>query len=219
MSIEWAEFISFWSNWVLVAALIVGVAATYGIVVSGNVKETAAKSQIARLTKDTAQLSVEAESARAKIADANARALQAEAELAKLKTPRVLPDMARSEMVNVLGSFAGTPFDLGVNPGAEPQNLMMQIASVLDAAKWKWEKNPKAGSIIVEIPGKPPAMIMTSFIGLALEIDGSKKAEWTIPLTSLCLELRKTFPETLCNVANDGSVPTNAIHIYIGTKM
>jgi hypothetical protein len=40
MSLPWAELISFWSNWVLIVALIIGVAATYGIVVSGNVKES-----------------------------------------------------------------------------------------------------------------------------------------------------------------------------------
>jgi len=43
MSLPSAEFISFWANWLLVGALVVGVIATWGIVVSGNVKETALK--------------------------------------------------------------------------------------------------------------------------------------------------------------------------------
>jgi hypothetical protein len=50
MSLPMAEFISFWSNWILIGALIIGAIATYGIVVSGNVKESAANAEIARLS-------------------------------------------------------------------------------------------------------------------------------------------------------------------------
>jgi F0F1-type ATP synthase assembly protein I len=71
MSISWAEFISTWSNWVLIVALIVGVLATYGIVVSGNVKETELKRQlgeagaVAETAKaDATKLAVELEQAK-----------------------------------------------------------------------------------------------------------------------------------------------------------
>ena len=39
MSLPVAEFVSFWANWTLVAALVLGVVATYAIVISGNAKE------------------------------------------------------------------------------------------------------------------------------------------------------------------------------------
>jgi hypothetical protein len=34
-----ADDVSWWANWILVGALLVGVAATYAIVVSGNIKK------------------------------------------------------------------------------------------------------------------------------------------------------------------------------------
>ena len=51
MSLAWAEWLSFWSNWTLIGALVVGVLATYGIVASANVKETALKLELAEAGK------------------------------------------------------------------------------------------------------------------------------------------------------------------------
>ena len=41
-----AEDVSWWANWILVGALLVGVAATYAIVVSGNIKEANLKREL-----------------------------------------------------------------------------------------------------------------------------------------------------------------------------
>src|ERR1700726_3955452 len=103
MSLPLAEFISFWSNWILIGALIVGVVATYGIVVSGNVKESAANTKIADakrdtvaaleriavLNKETARLSADAEASIVAIADANARAAEAGQKAEEEKLERV----------------------------------------------------------------------------------------------------------------------------------
>jgi len=90
MSLPWAEFISFWSNWILIGALVIGLVATYGIVVSGNVKEAAANKEIARLSS-------EAEASRAAVADANARALEAgqKAEEEKLERVKIEQEMLK----------------------------------------------------------------------------------------------------------------------------
>jgi hypothetical protein len=53
MSLETAELVSWLSNWTLVAALLIGVAATYFIVVSGNIKEAALKETVADSNKTT----------------------------------------------------------------------------------------------------------------------------------------------------------------------
>ncbi len=154
MSIEWAEFISFWSNWILIAA---GVVATYGIVVSGNVKEAAANSKIVRLTNDTARLSVEAEEARAEIAEADARAVEAQLALEKFKAPRIL----REEFYPFKGlvSFSGTRFDLSVIPGdPEAIALAKQIAYSLKNSGWAWiEFNHPSGPLmtVFTAPGEP----------------------------------------------------------------
>src|ERR1700730_14302611 len=100
MSLSWAEFISFWSNWILIGALVIGVIATYGIVVSGNVKESAANKEIARLSS-------EAEASRAAIADANARALEAQLELTKFKTPRSLTPAQQERIIGKMKYMRG----------------------------------------------------------------------------------------------------------------
>jgi hypothetical protein len=95
MSLAWAEFISFWSNWVLIGALVVGVLATYGIVVSADVKEAAFKREIASAGKvaetarenaakaieRAADLEVKAEQAKERAAAAELKLEQARREL------------------------------------------------------------------------------------------------------------------------------------------
>jgi hypothetical protein len=128
MSLPLAEFISFWSNWILIGALIVGVVATYGIVASGNVKESAANTEIADakrdtaaaleriavLNKETARLSADAEASRAAIADANARALEAQAQLAQLKAPRTMTEVQARHFVEKASKYSGTQADIWI---------------------------------------------------------------------------------------------------------
>ena len=76
MSLPWAELVSDVSNATLIGALIVGVLATYAIVVSAKVKEDHLKLDIAL--------------ADARAGEANKRAAEAELELFKLKAPRQL---------------------------------------------------------------------------------------------------------------------------------
>jgi hypothetical protein len=117
MSLEWAEIVSTWSNWVLLGALLIGVFATYGIVVSSNVKEAA-------LTKG--------------IADANARALEAQAELAKYKGPRVLTGADIEAIASQLRRFPGQEYDLSLPQMLEPgAGIHTQLVTALHRAGWK----------------------------------------------------------------------------------
>jgi hypothetical protein len=61
MSLPVAEFVSFWANWTLLGALILGVVATYAVVVSGNAKERhwADNAEKLRLQVAQAQLALE----------------------------------------------------------------------------------------------------------------------------------------------------------------
>jgi hypothetical protein len=67
--------------------------------------------QVSVLQRDTARLTTEAEIAREAIGDANARALEAQAELEKLRAPRRLasPEQ-RARMLERLRQFAGQQF-------------------------------------------------------------------------------------------------------------
>ena len=77
MPLPWAEFLSYWFNWILVGALVLGVVATYFIVISGNVKESALK-------RELAAANITAENAKATAAAANERTAALENETARL---------------------------------------------------------------------------------------------------------------------------------------
>lgn len=226
---------NFWfdiSNVILLVGAVLVAIGTYGTIRFAGIKEKFSDGRIAANGRETRRAIADSDTAKEGMAKANDRVailtaqaeqlrkdtVEAQLELEKIKAPREISDGLRVEMISLLSEYAGTPFDLGVNPGAEPQALMMQIASILETANWKWERMPDIGSIAVQIPGKPSAKIMTNFIGLGLEFNHSKP-EWTSAANTLCVELRKAVPETKCVVAQDPGVPPNAIHILIGTKM
>lgn len=116
MSLATAEFVSFWSNWVLIAALIVGVAATYGIVVSGNVKEFALKREMAA---------------------SNERAAAAELETQQIKQ-RIAPRfMKREPFLNALkGQPKGKVEMLYLRDDPECFEVAQNIALLLQEAGW-----------------------------------------------------------------------------------
>ena len=51
-----ADDVSWWANWILVGALLVGVAATYAIVVSGNIKEANLRRELKEKDERTEEL-------------------------------------------------------------------------------------------------------------------------------------------------------------------
>jgi hypothetical protein len=137
--------------------------------------------------------------------------------LEKFRAARTLNPLPAG-VVEQLKAFAGTPFDFGVSPTPEPQALMMQIGSLLESAGWQWVTPEKLGSIDINVTGRPPANIMTGFVGLGLEIDQSKVPSWRSALLALAAVLRQAVPDTKANIAIDGSAPPNAVHIYVGSK-
>jgi len=56
MTPETAEWVSAWSNWFLLGSLIVGVVATFFLVVSNDVKETVLKRELAASRERIAEL-------------------------------------------------------------------------------------------------------------------------------------------------------------------
>src|ERR1700730_3960101 len=150
MSLSWAEFISFWSNWILIGALVIGVVATYGIVVSGNVKESAANKEIARLSS-------EAEASRAAIADANARALEAQAQLAQFKAPRTMTEAQARHFIEEASKYSGTQVDIWII-GDTPEStgigqiiLKLLETSGWETASWRWAGGGAVTGIAVTV--------------------------------------------------------------------
>lgn len=119
-----ADEVFFWANWVLIGALVIGVLATYAIVVSGNIRDRELKRELAEQRTLTAQ--------------------------AKLETAR-LETAIQSRHINLavptssLTPFAGTHIRVQAAPDFEPRRLGSGIVGVLKSAGWDVEIVPDLG--------------------------------------------------------------------------
>jgi hypothetical protein len=153
-----ADDVSWWANWILVGALLVGVAATYAIVVSGNIKEANLKSELKekddaletyKLTVDGKVADAKSEGIKAGEAAGNAlvRAaeLEKEAASARLETEqikqavawRVIPPDIGSKMEEVLSRSPGSVNVRYTEGDPEAMFLAIQFSNMLIKVKWK----------------------------------------------------------------------------------
>jgi hypothetical protein len=153
-----ADDVSWWANWILVGALLVGVAATYAIVVSGNIKEANLKRELKE--KDDAlekyKLTVEGKVADAKSegikagetagnALVRAAELEKEAAAARLETEKikqlvawrvVVPqerDAIRAELKDTTGNIN---LQYAAND-PEAMTFAIQLGNSFDPERWK----------------------------------------------------------------------------------
>jgi hypothetical protein len=135
----------------LLICLLGGVLSTFVIVKTTDVKEehwaadrTAAAEKIAGLTTQGEQL-------RRDTADANVRALEAQATLAKLQAPRVLDAQKRQDITTAAKPFVGIVYDMAVFPDdSEALAYLEQIETALNDAGWlevDWPYNDQLGPI------------------------------------------------------------------------
>ena len=180
-------------------------------------KETIlAQEHIAQLNKETARLSAAAEISRAAIAEANARAVEAQLALEKYKAPRSLSPLQQSAITEAMSPFAGVGFVFSVQTDPEPIALMEQIGKVLTDAKWQWL--PAEGPIVWTSPGKPQASII-AFSGISIQIDDSLTAQVGPAVIALNEALNEVGIESSTKRIVDGTEPVRtAIHIYVGKK-
>ena len=103
ISAELAEKVFSWANWFLVGALVVGMLATFAIIVSGNIKE-------GYLKRGIAEASARASEADARAAEANRKAEEERLERLTLEAkiaPRRLSADQRRAIAAALKSFSG----------------------------------------------------------------------------------------------------------------
>ena len=147
-----ADDVSWWANWILVGALMVGVAATYAIVVSGNIKEANLKRELKEKDDalETYKLTVDGKVADAKregieagktAGDALVRAagLEKEAATARLETEklkqvvawRTLSPDVRAKLDKVLASKPASVNLRYMDGDPEAMYLGVQMTEVL----------------------------------------------------------------------------------------
>lgn len=140
-----AETISIWSNWALLASLVVGACSTGLVIWMGNIKESELK-----LSLSSAHVSAEA--AKAEAAIANKIAAEANLELAKFKAPRTLNDEQKKRISEKLKPFSGQKFSgLVASSVFDARSLWESLVSALISADWILS-DPKGLAL-----GNPPA--------------------------------------------------------------
>ena len=205
-----ADGVYFWANWVLVAALVLGVAATYAIVVSGNIRDKALKLNLATQGTIVAQ-------ANERAAEAEARAAEAKLELARFRADRILDAKALDRIVAAVRPFGGMVFDVAFAQGEmEQAKLALQLESVLATAHWN-EIDWKGGDIILTRPNRR----VVGIIGVRnIVVAYSPHAPELAPAAnSLALALSREGLAAAATATNGTSAQNAlAIHILIGRK-
>lgn len=135
-----------------------------------HAKEADAKAEGFRL--DIAKANESAEQARAQVAGATAEAARANLEVARLKQPRSLTDVA--SLVSSLGPFKGTKYTFtGVGPDEDSIMLLRNINDVLQKAEW--ERSPSPGGFPgINVYGSDPnnfAVPSAILDGLRIEVE------------------------------------------------
>ncbi len=94
--------------------------------------------------------------------------------------------------------------------------LMEQVSDLLVVAGWDWLSSPQM--IAFMRPGKPNVGMITG-IGIRIQLDSSKKADWEQPTLTLANALAVAgLEDVAAQESDDGSVPPTAIHVRIGRK-
>jgi hypothetical protein len=130
MNLESAEWVSWAANWTLIAALLFGVAATFAIVVSGNVKETALKLDLAKATESAAK-------ANERAAGLEVKAAELQLEIVRLKAKRSLSEEQSAAFVEAMKPWVGMKVTFGTTQEWESISLAQQIGALLAQAGWQ----------------------------------------------------------------------------------
>jgi hypothetical protein len=220
---------------VLVGALIVGVLATYAIVVSGNIRDKELKRELK--DKDDQIANARGEEAKAVSAEANVRAeeakeraLNAGKEVAKLQTEAAVAKRRQAEAETQLAK---------VTKRQEPRSINIElIASALKTA-------PPAKVILLYQQGLPKSANFASMVHQALNKGGWKVLEskavpvtttWgystqgdmmlmagdllLAPMSESIHALMNVFAESAIDIfgTNDAALPENTIRLIIFPK-
>ena len=119
-----------WSNIFYIVAVAMGAVALYHLTTLVN----AAKDR--ELARFRTEADIKIEQSRKDAAEANARAEEAQLELARITEPRTIAPEDQQRLIDRLEQFAGQRYDLTVFADSESQNLLWSIYRILDKAGW-----------------------------------------------------------------------------------
>jgi hypothetical protein len=242
MSLEVASRLFDWSSIALAIGACIVFVATAAIVWFGIVKEhhwdvlreqanakiasvglEAAKSnaEAAKAHERIAELTTQAELLRKDTADANARAVEAQLTLEKLKTPRSLSRDQMEAIANKLRPFAKAPFDLSVIVGdPEAIGFLGFIADSLESAGWTWtEYNHPSGPFmnVYNVAGKPN-IGQQGWMGVSIQVFDDHAAQLSPAADALLDALKAVGVVASRDKASDAIPNHDTVHVLIGRK-
>jgi hypothetical protein len=163
-------------------------------------------------------LNKQAKEASGQIAEANARALEAQLALEKFKSPRTISKWDLWNISSAMRVFKDIRFDASVRGGdIEAGSLLVQIESTLSDAGWKqldWQ-----GENIIVRRWDRPIVGANAGIGVGISVKPDEQEMLFGIAKSLSESLVAAGIESQADInGNIASTNQNAIHIFVGEK-
>ncbi|ODS01381.1 hypothetical protein AUC68_00525 [Methyloceanibacter methanicus] len=131
MSPDTAETVANWSNWFFLASLLVGIVATFLLIISGRVKEDNLKRELAHAQEKTAGLELEAIRAKERLLKERAARVTLEMQL----SPRTLSRTTQESLKDAIRAFEGETVAVETYAhDAEAANFAEQLIRCLRSA-------------------------------------------------------------------------------------
>jgi hypothetical protein len=145
-----------------------------------------------------------AEKFQLEIAEANARAAEAQLALERLKAPRILNDTQVKAIAALLKEYPGQEYELEAVNDREPLSLAQGIITAVNHAGWKREN---VGGFLM------------GFLGLRVAVQANALARTKEAAHSLTSALRQQGLTAEFEENSDSSNTPNGIRIVVGNRM
>jgi len=151
------------------------------------------------------------------IAGANERAAEAYRELSELDMPRTLTPDARRTVSDKLKTFAGTQFDVALNPDTETQNFLLQLEDILTASGWKEVDWVGTKPILTRDGHRVAGVVAVSGVVIQMRADQVSKLKGAADALAAALQVEgiSASAELGLGIKNDN---TTALHVLVGKK-
>jgi hypothetical protein len=157
-----------------------------------------------------------------KIAAANARAAEAQLELAKLEkkiTPRVITDEHAQAIIDKIKPFFETPFSIEADPAAE-YAFITRLIAVLQRAHWKWVGYPDSYRTL---PLGDVGIDESAMSGIQVRINKSRLDDFKEPAEALSFALTEALGASVPLVVDPPesrrACSPDLVHIEIQRKL
>lgn len=220
MTLSWAEFVSYWSNWILVGALITGVLATIGIVVSSNVKETfwehereTAKERLSLNEIEVARANESAINAQLSLEKERVERLKLEARVA----PRSITQVQQNELTKKLAGLSKQTGTIFASPSM-PESEMLARTLAVPMREAGWDITPVNGTPTATILF-PAGIVIQYDAGSTNTIQASESTLSGIAALALAKALKDIRLDATAIPMPDQLMPPNmSMQIVIGPK-